>query len=173
MADHSGIKELHLRKLCLYYVVKQLKTFSCLGLFHKTYMEPRLGIAKTQQTSMCWCHLCFWNVTYIHVSFFKESVSLINNYYVRHLEHILRLKRRLKRYDYDLYLNLCIHIYLYLQDIVKRGLSLNSLLDMTVEELKNLLKRYEAKEDDFHKLNNALQNLKNWTGKNTLKDTLA
>ncbi|XP_063395832.1 kinase suppressor of Ras 2-like isoform X1 [Mytilus trossulus] len=53
----------------------------------------------------------------------------------------------------------------YISDIVKRGLSLNSLLDMTVEELKNLLKRYEAKEDDFHKLNNALQNLKNWTDK--------
>ncbi|CAC5396978.1 KSR2 [Mytilus coruscus] len=53
----------------------------------------------------------------------------------------------------------------YISDIVKRGLSLNALLDMTVEELKNLLKRYEAKEDDFHKLNNALQNLKNWTDK--------
>jgi hypothetical protein len=35
---------------------------------------------------------------------------------------------------------------------------------MSVEELKNLLKRYEAREEDFHKLNNALKNLKNWTG---------
>ena len=47
---------------------------------------------------------------------------------------------------------------------MKRGLSLNALLRMSVEELKNLLKRYEAREDDFHKLNNALKNLKNWTG---------
>ena len=53
----------------------------------------------------------------------------------------------------------------YISDIVKRGLTLSSLLEMSVEELKNLLKRYEAREEDFHKLNNALKNLKNWTDK--------
>ena len=58
-----------------------------------------------------------------------------------------------------------LNIYIFIfQDIVKRGLTLSSLLEMSVEELKNLLKRYEAREEDFHKLNNALKNLKNWTG---------
>lgn len=61
----------------------------------------------------------------------------------------------------------------YISDIMKRGLTLNSLLEMSVEELKNLLKRYEAREDDFHKLNNALKNLKNWTDKQLNGDNMS
>lgn len=47
---------------------------------------------------------------------------------------------------------------------MERGLSLDTLLEMSDEEVRNLLLRYETDEEDMIRLTMALRNLKFWTG---------
>ena len=52
-----------------------------------------------------------------------------------------------------------------IQAIMTRDLTLESLLEMSEEEVSKFLKRFNSPSSDSTKLNAALKNLKVWTGK--------
>ena len=47
---------------------------------------------------------------------------------------------------------------------MQRAITLNSLLEMTEEDVKSLLHRFDEEDEDYRKLNLALYNLRTWTG---------
>ncbi|OWF44894.1 kinase suppressor of Ras 2-like isoform X2 [Mizuhopecten yessoensis] len=58
-----------------------------------------------------------------------------------------------------------------IQGVLQREITLTSLLDMREDEVKNLLLRFDSKEEDHRKFNCALRNLKKWTEHLLVGDT--